>query len=205
MLTVRDRSAREVRDPMKLKSDAQRKLLRCKSVIKLKEKRAHEGGAGWAGPRPGQDGPHQKKKKVEICTYENPNGHVATCVRACNSVGTQRNTTNTICHIWYDAYIHSCDLNEEANEAASQPEPTRWRGSNFPAPKWGLSLLPSRTHHRISCILRGFANWLSLLLKCKQTNQSNKKSPTCWFSFFANLLVRTNLCVCGDPGWLLFS
>ena len=56
----RERSAREVRDPMK--SDAQRKLLRCKSVIKLKE-RAHEGGAGWAGPRPGQDGPHQKKKK----------------------------------------------------------------------------------------------------------------------------------------------
>lgn len=99
MLTVRDRSAREVRDPMKLKSDAQKKLLRCKSVIKLKEKRAHEGGAGWAGPRPGQDGPHQKKKKVEICTYENPNGHVATCVRACSSVGTQRNTTNTICHI----------------------------------------------------------------------------------------------------------
>jgi len=45
-----------------MKSDAQRKLLRCKSVIKLKE-RAHEGGAGWAGPRPGQDGPHQKKKE----------------------------------------------------------------------------------------------------------------------------------------------
>ena len=110
------------------------KLLRGKSVIKLREKRAHEGGAGWAGPRPGQDGSHQKKKKE----------YKLVRTRILTATWRRAYTTHTTCHIWY---IHTqAQLRpKRRSEWASQPEPTRWRGSNFPAPKWGLSLLPSRT------------------------------------------------------------
>lgn len=157
------------------------KLLRGKSVIKLREKRAHEGGAGWAGPRPGQDGSHQKKKKE----------YKLVRTRILTATWRRAYTTHTTCHIWY---IHT------------QAQPT-WTNSltwfQLPRSKVG-PLSFAFTHHFISCILLGFANWLSLLLKCKQPNQQNKKNlPLVDFLSLPISLVGTNLC--GDPRWLLFS